>query len=400
MPSRQSQKEPRRRRAGPIAIDVSDMSGSVEDGRHTPPDQPDPAAKPARRPRRETTARQLAESLKLSVATVSRALNNHPEVSDETRRRVHEAALAAGYAPSVGKRPGNVLALLFPDEQPAEFGGFEASIMSGILRVARENNFDVAIVNPAREKHPVESYTQFFQRRGISGALLRGTEGLEAADELAKEGFPSIVIAGRPETDGVSYVDADSRHTSRLAVEHLIALGHKRIGLGTHVIEDADHIDRRLGYTDALTAAGITVDEDLIVRTPVDQRGGVIMLERLLSLPDPATAIYFTNPLPTIGALLRCARLSIRVPEELSIIGFDDTDVRHRTFPAFTAVTQDASDIAVEATRWLIARIDGRATGFHRVLRDTEFHVEESTALPPTTPIRLKPGGIVVRARA
>ncbi|MEO1512431.1 MAG: substrate-binding domain-containing protein, partial [Planctomycetota bacterium] len=232
---------------------------------------------------------------------------------------------------------------------------------------------------------------------GIAGALLRGAEGTLAASELAAEDFPSVIIAGRSPDPKVSFVDGQSRQTSKQAVQHLIALGHRRIGLGTHVVDDDDHKDRREGYLDALASAGIPVDRRLIVRTPVDQRGGVLMLERLLSLEEPPTAIYFTNPLPTVGALIRCAQLSIRVPEELSIIGFDDTDVRYRTYPAFSAVTQDAQAIAVDATRWLLARINGNAFGVHRELRETQFHVEESTAFSPPSAVRLSPTGVVVR---
>jgi DNA-binding LacI/PurR family transcriptional regulator len=372
-----------------------DTGGEAESA---PPERIAPKGKGGRRRvRREPSVRQLAESLNVSVATVSRALNNHPEVSDDTRHRVVEAARQAGYVQTVGKRPTSFLGLIFPDEQPSEFGGFEALILSGILRAARANQYDLSIVDPTREKHAAESYTQFFQRKGIAGVLLRGAEGSKAATELAAEGFPSVMIAGRSRDPRVSFVDGDSRLTSRQAVQHLIELGHRRIALGTHVVDDDDHQDRREGYLDAIQAAGIPVDHRLIVRTPVDQRGGVLMLERLLSLEDPPTAIYFTNPLPTVGALIRCAQLSIRVPEELSIIGFDDGDVRFRTYPTFSAVTQDAQAIAVDATRWLLGRIAGNAVPVYRELRGTQFCVEESTAFAPSTPVRLSPNGEIVR---
>ncbi|MEM7621859.1 MAG: LacI family DNA-binding transcriptional regulator [Planctomycetota bacterium] len=353
----------------------------------------------ARRTRaRAPSVRTLAEELDLSVATVSRALNNHHEVSDATRRRVVDAAMRMGYAPAVGKRPTNVLGLMFPSEQPMEFGSFESAIMSGVLRVARESGYDVAIVNAINEKHPVESYKQFFVRKGIRGALVRGREAPTIAAELARDDFPSVLVANRADDPTVSFVDGESRTTSRQAIEHLIGLGHRRIGFGTIPVADTDHTDRRAGYNEALAAAGIEPDERLVVAAPVDQRGGVLMLDRLLGLESPPTAIYFTNPLTTIGALLRCAQIGIRVPEELSIVGVDDTDVRHRTFPAFTAVCQDAPGIAIEATRWLIARIEGRATGEYRVTRSTTLHVEESTGLAPAAPVRLGPGGIVARA--
>lgn len=361
-----------------------------------------PATPPRSTGRRKKapTVRDLAQSLDLSVGTVSRVLNNHPEVSDETRRRVIDAANAMGYASTVGKRTTNLLALLLGEEQFSEFGSFHAAIMSGVIRAAREHNFDVTIVDPRKEKHPVESYRAFFHRRGITGAIVRGADSLIVAAELAEEDFPAVMLANRSEEPGTCFVDADSRLTSRQAIEHLIALGHRRIGIGTHVVSDADHADRYAGYESALRSAGIEPDDRYVVRTPNDQRGGVLMLERLLSLPEPPTAIYFTDPLPTIGALIRCAELGISVPTDLSIVGFDDSDVRFRTYPTFTAVSQDAADLAVQATRWLVQRVQGRATGPFRLLLDSEFHVESSTGLVPPKPIRYLPGGRIERIAA
>ncbi|MEM1183427.1 MAG: LacI family DNA-binding transcriptional regulator [Planctomycetota bacterium] len=347
------------------------------------------------RRRKAPTVRDLAESLDLSVGTVSRVLNNHPEVSDETRRRVIDAAKSMGYASNVGKRATNLLALLLGEEQFSDFGSFHAAIMSGVLKAAGEHNFDVTIVDPRREKHPVESYRAFFHRRGITGAILRGADATLVATELAAEDFPAVMIANRSDDPAVSFVDADSRATSRQAVEHLLALGHKRIGLGTHVVNDVDHADRCAGYEAALRGAGIEPEDRYIVRTPNDQRGGVLMLERLLALPEPPTAIYFTDPMPTIGALIRCAELGIAVPADLSVVGFDDSDVRYRTFPTFTAVAQDASGLAVQATRWLIQKVQGRSTGPFRLFLDSSFHVEASTALPSSDPVRVEAGGVI-----
>lgn len=390
----------------PIQREDSDRTSADDDSASTGADTGNPSgggrrgSTPKSRRRKAPTVRDLAQSLDLSVGTVSRVLNNHPEVSDETRRRVIDAAKSMGYASTVGKRATNLLALLLGEEQFSEFGSFHSAIMSGVLKVAREQNFDVTIVDPRGEKHPVESYSAFFQRRGITGALIRGADALLVSAELAEEDFPAVMIANRSDDPRASYVDADSRQTSRQAVEHLIGLGHRRIGLGTHVITDADHADRCVGYEAALRNAGIEPDDRYVVRTPNDQRGGVLMLERLLALPDPPTAIYFTDPLPTIGALIRCAELGITIPRELSIVGFDDSDVRFRTYPTFTAVSQDASSLAVQATRWLIQRVKGETSAAFRLLLDSNFSVESSTALAPKHPVRIEPGGRVSRMPA
>ncbi len=115
-----------------------------------------------------------------------------------------------------------------------------------------------------------------------------------------------------------------------------------------------------------------------------------MMLNSVLDQEHPPTAIYFTNPLSTVGALHRCLQLGIRVPKDLSIVGFDDGDIRMRTFPRFTAVCQDAQALGLEAARWLTRSLTGEANGSFREVRPTALAVLDSTAFPPLTPVRIR----------
>jgi DNA-binding LacI/PurR family transcriptional regulator len=349
-----------------------------------------------------SSVRKLADALGVSVATVSRALNNHPDVSEKTKRRVLEAARSAGYVPSVGKRPVNVLGLIYPgDPVDVEFGGFEAAMLSGVLRGANELGYDVTIIALGRDRQGTEEFTQLFHRKGIRGAIVRGIDTRKrVAERITAEGFPCLLLADRSEDPAVSSIDCDSRPTSRQAVEHLIELGHTRIGLGIHNLLDSDHADREQGYVEALEAAGIPRDDTLTVRAPAHNRGGAMMLDRLLELEEPPTAIFFTNPMSTVGALHRCLQLGIRVPQDLSIIGFDDADIRLQTFPAFSAVCQDAFRMGADAARWLIKRLDEDAP--HRPetsLHETTLSLHDSTGLKPRTRVRLDEKQQLIRVR-
>lgn len=338
-----------------------------------------------------SSVRKIASSLGVSVATVSRALNNHPDVSAETRQRVLEAAHAAGYLPQVGKRQLTVIGLVYPT-QPVrpDFGTFESMLLAGIVRGANERRFDVTIINAGQDRDPLESYTQFFHRKGVRGVVIRSLEPTpRLAVEIAEERFPSILVADRSDDPRVNFVDSESREASRQAVHHLIQLGHTRIGLAIHNVLDSDHQDREAGYADALRDAGLPRDPLLTVRAPASPEGGAMMLNRLLELENPPTAIYFTNPLSTVGALHRCLQLGIRVPKDLSIVGFDDGDVRLRTFPNFTAVCQDAQALGLEAARWLTRAIEQDEQPVFRELRQTRFVVHESTGLRPMSAVRL-----------
>jgi DNA-binding LacI/PurR family transcriptional regulator len=345
-----------------------------------------------------TSVRAIADRLGISVATVSRALNNHPGVSDETRKRVLQAADQSNYRPSVGRRPTNVVGIAYPNEPvKADFGAFEAALLAGILQGVNERRFDLAFINAHRDKNEDETYEQFFHRKGVSGVIVRSLDDTSLAESIANDGFPMILVADRSDDLGVNYIDSESRLTSKAAVDHLLSLGHRRIGLAIHRVADSDHRDREEGYRLAMRGAGIDIDPSLIVRAEASPEGGAMMLMRLLDQERPPTAIYFTNPLSTVGALHRCLQLGIRVPKDLSIVGFDDGDIRLRTFPQFTAVCQDAKALGLEAARWLTRTLKGESQGTFREVRPTTLAVHESTAFPPVAAVRIEDNSRVVQ---
>jgi LacI family transcriptional regulator len=331
------------------------------------------------------SVRAIAKQLSLSPATVSRVLNNHPDVDEATRERVLTRINEVGYVPRFGRRLTNVIALAYPDEPVRnEYGSFEPALLSGIMRGLGEHHFDLKLLSIRRDKSPDESYSQFFMRKGIRGVVLRCFRHNRAMiTSIAEEKFPSIVIAERFEEPQVNFLRADSYPSSRRAVEHLIALGHHRIGLAMHNVADSDHADRRRGYTDALAAAGLTLDPSLVMELPSGFSAGEQVLDAMLGLPEPVTAIFATNPMTTLGIMRRAQERGILVPRDLSLVGVDDSDVRLHVWPRLSAVTQDASALGLEAAHWLttvIARGD-RETVCRRTIATT-FEVNGTTAPP------------------
>ena len=328
--------------------------------------------------------RKLAAELGVSVATVSRALNHKPNVNAATRERVLVAARGAGYMLPATSRGTSVIALAYPrGVVRADYGSFDTALLAGVMRGVSDKRFDVLILDIQRDKLPRETYTSFFTRKNVQGAILRCfDDSRQLCEDIASEGFPSVVVAERFDDPNVNFICSESRWDSRRAVEHLIQLGHRRIALGVHQIRDTDHRDRCDGYREALTQHGLTYDPALVVDLVADIRGGANAVRYLLSLRDPPTAIFFTDPLATIGALHHCREMGVTVPDELSIVGFDDSDVRHHAFPPFTAVCQDASELGFEAGRWLARRVSGETTEPLRVMRQTFFEINQTTAPP------------------
>lgn len=340
---------------------------------------------------RTISVRQLASRLGVSTATVSRALNNHPSVAPNTRARVLELADATGYMPRVGQRHSTNIGLVYPSHPVTpEFGSFESALLSGIMRGLAEHRYDLSLIEVDRDRASDESYTQFFRRKGVRGVIVR-TIGPDArlGEAIAAEDFPSIVVADRSDRPDVNFICSDSTRDSQRAVDHLIQLGHRRIALVVHTILDSDHRDRIDGYERALAMHGIELDSSLVLRQPAGMEGGSRALSQILTHPDPPTAVFCTNPLTTVGLLHRCLELRIAVPEQLSVIGFDDSDTRYHTFPRYTAVCQEADQFGYEASRWLTRSLEGVETQPMRVHRPTTLSFNQTTAPAPAEVLRL-----------
>ncbi|MEM8756708.1 MAG: LacI family DNA-binding transcriptional regulator [Planctomycetota bacterium] len=339
------------------------------------------------------SVRELASRLGVSTATVSRALNDHPSVSHSTRQRVLDMADATGYTPKVGQRQACTIGLVYPSHPVMpDFGSFESAMLSGVMRGLAEHRYDLSLIEIDRDRIPGESYVRFFRRKGVRGVITRTISNEPTlAEAIAAEGFPGIVVADRSDDPSVSFICSDSLLDSKRAIEHLILQGHRRIGLVVHTVLDSDHRDRLAGYEAGLAAHGIEIDRDLIVTQPASMDGGRAALLRLLRRENPPTAMYCTNPLTTVGVLHACLELGIDVPKQLSVVGFDDSDTRYKTFPRYTAVCQEADQLGYEAARWLTRTLEGVETKPMRTHRPTTLSFNQSTGPVPFTPVRISP---------
>ncbi len=303
--------------------------------------------------------REIAKQAGVSIATVSRVLNNHPSVSDAVRERVLAAANSKRYVPTVGKRETLNIAYVFTGD--TSIGSpFDAAVLEGVYVGLTDTNLNLIIIDLRRSRRSGETYSQMFQRLGVRGALLRTTSGSRnICEKIAEQGFPAVVIGDRFENPNVISVYCESREASREAVSHLIGLGHRRIAICVNVVEDSDHTERLMGYQQAMHDYGLEVDEKLIMRIPAYGPGGGQVIRRLATTMDRPTAIYITDPVTAIGAMNETKKLGINVPQELSIVGFDDAEMRYMAWPTMTAVCQNAYELGHEACKSLCRLLDG-----------------------------------------
>ncbi len=330
-----------------------------------------------------SSVRHIAKLAGVSPATVSRALNNNPKVEERVRERILSLANRARYLPSVGKRSTTNVAVAYTGV--SSLGSpFDAALMQGMALQMEPLGLDLIVLEIQRAKLPEESMSQMFFRKGIRGAVLRTTAATRhLCEELAAEGFPSLVVGDRFDSPRVHSIYSDSHSSSKLAVEHLISLGHRRIAVVTNVVDDSDHADRLAAHRAALEAHGLTWHPSLLYRVPAEREDGVQLIRQLASGSNRPTAIFFADPMPAIGAIHEAHRLGLRLPGDLSIIGFDDSQLRHLVHPQMTAVCQDAVELgrsAIACLSELLSR-EGRGPAIRRVL-PTRFEVHGTTGRP------------------
>lgn len=332
-----------------------------------------------------SSVRVIAREAGVSIATVSRVLNNHPRVSAEVRDRVLAAANQQRYVSNVGKRSTANIALLYTGE--LSLGSpFDAQLMWGMSAGLEEYDYDLMVLDAKRSLQPGETHSQMLMRKGVRGVVLRTTLATRnICLAIAGEGFPAVVIGDRFEHASVRFIYSDSRDPSREAVEHLIARGHTRIGICLNTIDDSDHTDRLAGYHQALADHGLERDRKLVLRTPAHRPGGAQLIRRIVSMSDRPTAIYITDPATSAGAFKEARAIGLQIPRDLSVIGFDDGDLRFDVHPEMSAVCQDTGAMgraALAALHDVISSGDDKRPPVRRALR-AWLEIHASTAPPP-----------------
>lgn len=341
------------------------------------------------------TIRQVAQNAGVSIATVSRVINNNPAVREEVRDKVLEAINSCGYVPTVSRRATSFLALVYAG--PFSLGStYDMALVEGMGQAMDTTDFDLVILNPSRDRSPDESYTQYFLRKGVRGVILRSTVGGRSiCEDIADENFPAVVVGDHFDHPKLNFIYADSFATSKQAVEHLISLGHRRIAFASNKFEDGDHADRFRGYSEAIEEGGIEFDPRLLYRVPALRPDGAQLLRNLMSAPQPPSAVFITDPSVAVGLLIEAQNMKLEIPNDLSVVGFDDRDTRDYVSPRMSAVCQNAIQLGQEAFTRLadLVKSGNAAERVTYPAAATWFELNETTAPPAEEAVRVLPDG-------
>jgi len=339
------------------------------------------------------TIRTVASEADVSIATVSRVLNNSGAVSDDIRERVLQAASRLRYG-AAKRTVTNYMALAYTG--PSSLASpYDIAILDGMGEAAEAAGFDIVITQIKQDGRPAETAAQFLERKGIRGAVLRTTaDTRNICTDLTKDGFPSIVVGDCFKDDPqVNYICADSRPTSHQVVEHLISVGHRRIAIVISHILDHDHQDRLLGYEQALKDHNIQIDPKLIHSVSARRPDGAQVIRTLMSQRDRPTAIFIADPLVAVGAINQAHEMNVKIPDDVSIIGFDDTDTRNNVYPKMSAICQDAHQLGYEAAKALAQMLLENSATPVRVAYPTWMELHGTVGQPPAAAIRVLPDG-------
>lgn len=330
------------------------------------------------------TIRDVAKFAGVGIGTVSRVINDSPSVSEATRNKVLSAIEALDYSPnpmarrlSLGKTL--TIAVIAPFfTRPAV-----VERLRGIERILAESEYDLMVFNVETPSRRQTLLRDIPRRERIDGLIIISLSlNDDDVDRLLRAGHPTVLIDVM--NPNFSKVTIDDVAGGRRATEHLLELGHERIAFLSDYADDTfdftSNRDRLTGYTDALRCAGIEPRSEYRADGIHSRASAFVNTRRLLSLPERPTAIFASSDTLAIGALEAAQEMGIRVPEELSVIGYDDIEIAE--YLRLTTIRQSLYESGIKGGELLLEEIATHPESAHSVVLPTELVVRDTTAPP------------------
>lgn len=325
---------------------------------------------------------EVAKRAGVSIATVSRVLNNSESVNEETRMKILKAIKELKYQPSrVAKRlrsksgAGNLLGVLIPDIQ----NPFYVDVLRGIEDVAYQNNYVIIMCNFNQDEKKESMYLEILESEAIDGLIAApANEDDQRVKKIVRNGLPVVCVDRGLKGMDVDVVWVNNEEGAYQAVSYMIEKGYKRIahigGLPT-IPSSRLRLD---GYRKALADHGLPIDNNLIVQGDSSYTSGIQFTEKLLNLKTPPDALFTGNNLITLGALEVINGRKLQIPNDIAVLGFDDMNWSNALNPPLTAVRQPAYEIGKRAGELLIQRIKDPKRPSIQMTLNSELKVRSS----------------------
>jgi LacI family transcriptional regulator/LacI family repressor for deo operon, udp, cdd, tsx, nupC, and nupG len=329
-----------------------------------------------------SSLKKVAKQAGVSIATASRVINNSENVRPNTKAKVQQAIEDLNFHPNrvaqrlrSTQRKSKLIGLVLPDIQ----NPFYVDVIRGVEEFAYKNNFAVMIGNFGQDEKKEKLYLEILQSEEVDGFIVAPSHGKdENIANLIDKGY-SVVCIDRGLTNvDVDLVKVDNIKGAFEAIEYLIKLGHTKIAHITGHPQIPTTLERIEGYEEAMRKYDISIDKKLIMNSNSDYESGSELMKKLLELPKPPTAVFTANNLLTLGALQTIHNKGLKIPDDISIIGFDDMYWSLSLNPPLTAIKQSGCDIGKRAAEILLQRINDPQRSNMSVILNTELKIRKS----------------------
>lgn len=311
------------------------------------------------------TINDVAEHAGVSPMTVSRVINGGQRVRADTRQRVEQAISELGYVPNalargLSSQRAGTLALIVPDVA----NPFFTLIVRGAESVARRAGYRMILCNTDSDLEREHEYVQEMLAHRVEGLLIApaSDRSLRHIKQIERQQVPYVLIDRTIEGLECDLVLGDNLGGARRLVEHLAALGHRRIALLGGEAEISTTRDRQRGFRQGLADAGLPIDPALEIFSKYEISGGVLAARQMLDLPKLPTAVIAVNNMVAVGVLKTLVERGLDVPGDIALACFDDIEYASLMNPFLTVMAQPAETFGTLATQLLLERLDGRAT--------------------------------------
>ncbi|KQY82332.1 LacI family DNA-binding transcriptional regulator [Pelomonas sp. Root1444] len=331
--------------------------------------------------RKPSKLSEVAKLAGVAPITASRAIRGEGYVSEDARARIMEAAAKLNYSP-------DMVARRMRGEKSRLIGIFVNNFGSLVLheitkeisREARARGYDIVLFNAERFDGVDRTGTRDMLANLCAGLILpmpNVEDGYLA--ELERRQLPCVFVNFDARAVALPVVAIENRRGARTAVQHLLSLGHRRIAFVAGSHKTGQSAERQAGYVEALNDAGIPADTALIVPGFFIQTGGHAATQQLLALPSPPTAIFAANDEMAFGAIDAIHSKGLRVPDDISVVGFDDIATSSHVHPPLTTMRQPLGELSACTVRELVALIEGKGAGATKTALPLELIVRQST---------------------
>ncbi len=329
------------------------------------------------------TLEDVAKQAGVSRSTASRVVNNDRNVSDKVRKRVQRVILNTGYQPhaaarSLASQRSRMIGLVLPRTVSSFFTDpYFPRLTQGVAQACNQHNLTLGLFILATQDDEERIFPRVSRQGLLDGIIVQtARKNDKLLNRLISSDFP-LIVAGRPfNTNGVSYIDVDNIEAARVAVNHLISLGYKRIAAITGMMNGTAGIDRQEGYEKALQDHGRQVDKTLIAEGDVTEQSGYEAMKKLI--PTRPDAVFAASDTMAIGAIRAVHEEGWCIPGDIAIVGFDDLPVASLSDFKLTTIRQPIVQFGAQAVEALIDLIENGTKPSRRIIMDTELVIRDS----------------------